>query len=141
MTARRRGRGFIPASITVSPPRHSRGDKEFVTMLRSLTHTPGRLCRLGWRPRPREEHKYKPAREDGTGKSETEYIKGVVRHISLPSVVGTDLDRHLKCHARVVRDSRIDMIDPMHLRFPFKRREETARNLLLPQTPCRYAGQ
>jgi len=120
MTARRRGRGFIPASITVSPQRHSRGDKDFVTMLRSLTHIPGRLCRLGWRPRPREEHKYKPVREDGTGKSETEYIKGVVRHISLPSVVGTDLNRHLKCHARVVRDSRIDMIDPMHLRFPFK---------------------
>jgi hypothetical protein len=29
-------------TITVSPQRHSRGDKEFVTMLRSLTHIEAR---------------------------------------------------------------------------------------------------
>jgi hypothetical protein len=39
-------------SITVSPQRHSRGNKVFVTMLRSLTHIQARLADLALTPLP-----------------------------------------------------------------------------------------
>src|SRR5439155_13728905 len=67
--------------------------------------------------RHREERKDEGVCENSTRKSETEYMKCVMRHIPLPSVFGRDLNSHFWCNMQVVGDSRLHKFNQIHLRF------------------------
>jgi hypothetical protein len=72
---------------------------------------------VGRRSRHREERKNKGVCKNSTRESKTEYMKRVVRHIPLPSVVGRDLNWHLGCNMRVVGDSRLHKFNRTLLHF------------------------